>query len=86
MFKCRDCKAVTEYEYLKEQKGCFEEDYGVAILFESKTKYSKKVCPECGSEEIEEAIQCWDCQEYFLESELNYNQDNNLVCKDCEEE
>ncbi len=85
MFKCRECGMTTEREYLKEVKGDFESDYGVGNLFDSRTSYTKHICPECGSEEIEEAIQCWDCQEWFLKDELDYNIDNNLVCPNCRE-
>lgn len=86
MFKCRECGIVVEQEYLKEETNCFEEDYGVAILFESRTKYIKHICPECGSDNIEEAMMCWDCQEWFLKEDLDYNVDNNLVCQNCREE
>lgn len=34
--------------------------------------YTTAGCPQCGTDEIEEAQDCMECTEYFAESELNH--------------
>lgn len=84
MFKCSDCKLVSSYDELKKEKKCFEEEYGIKNLFESTNYYIEAHCPGCGSDDIHEAIQCPDCEEWFLIEELEHiESEEKSVCKDC---
>ena len=40
-----------------------------------------KVCPYCGHEDFEEAVQCKVCNQYFFYDELTYG-----VCEDCKDD
>lgn len=75
---CKNCKNTFTDTELKQVKGTFEEDYGVSGLFDTKTEYVKYICPNCFSDDIEEAYKCKNCEEYFLEEELEEN-----LCKQC---
>lgn len=51
-------------------------------LPEKPTEWMARLCcPECGSEDLEEAELCDECGEYFLRSEL----DENDLCPACRE-
>ena len=86
MFKCKECKNIMEREELEIKKGCFESDFGVSDLFDTRTSYETHICPHCGSEEVEEAMECTICNKYFLEEELDYNEVDKLCCENCRNE
>lgn len=52
MWICENCKEIfdePDYESI-----CAEDYYGVSSMFNSCNYIDIKVCPECGSDEIEE--------------------------------
>ena len=52
MYKCEVCG--KEFEEPKWKRICFEQEYGVSNLFDSRTYTNVQVCPHCGESEIEE--------------------------------
>lgn len=52
MYKCNNCDATFEEPEWK--RICFEQEYGVANLFETRTYTNIQVCPCCKEDEIEE--------------------------------
>lgn len=58
-YRCADCKAVFDKEDADEAEIDLYADYGVSGLFPGESAYTKiPVCPECGSDELEEVIVC----------------------------
>lgn len=45
MYKCEECGTIFEEPIWR--RICFEEEYGVSNLFESRTYISVQVCPYC---------------------------------------
>lgn len=78
MLICNDCGNVfTEVEARIEQ----DKDYvNNGLGMECVRNESTIHCPECGSEEVEEAKVCKECGEYF------YPDGYNLICPNCREE
>lgn len=69
MWKCKDCGAVFEEPLQERWTDRFEgQTYGGIDEY----------CPECKSQEFEEAIPCLECNEFVGESELH-----NGICKSC---
>lgn len=52
MYKCQDCGAIF-YEP-DEKHTTYEWEYGVADLFGSSHPLTISICPECGSENIDD--------------------------------
>lgn len=65
MYQCAKCKEMFDspgYEQI-----CFETEYGVGSLFSDYHYGSVPLCPECGSDDIEEFMCdecCWDCDRW----------------------
>lgn len=83
MYICKDCKSTFQFEDGKKIKKCFETEYGVGSLFDGRNYYEDTVCPNCHSEEIVEATRCQKCDEWFDEEDLDYNEVDELCCKEC---
>ena len=75
-FYCEDCRALFP-----------EEDVNVSVIYDhhwwlddcpTETFYLRK-CPECGSENVEEAAFCDECGEVCLPEDL----DENWLCAEC---
>lgn len=49
---------------------CFEEEYGVGHLFESRNYTNVQCCPACSSTDIEKMETCDMCGEYFKSDDL----------------
>lgn len=58
MFRCIKCGVM--FEEPDSRRFCYEEEYGVSSMFSSRNYGHYDVCPECGSENIEEV----GCDEY----------------------
>ncbi len=50
MHKCEECERT--FEEPKWKTICFEQEYGVSNLFESRTYTTVQVCPYCGETSI----------------------------------
>lgn len=74
MYKCMDCSC--NFEQPKDKRICFEYEYGVANLFDSRNYTNISVCPACESANIEEMQQCFRCGR--LVSSLQ-----NDLCDEC---
>lgn len=83
MYKCNHCKEV--FEKPKTIETTYEEEYGVSGLFPDSHQLKYDVCPHCGEDDIEKAIECEECGEYFTKEELEVLCDGN-ICKKCFEE
>ena len=71
MYKCESCGAIFEEPAdRKEQVGY--EPYDVETF---------GVCPECGSEDFYEVVQCEECGDWFSPEETL----TEYFCKECEE-
>lgn len=86
MWLCNDCK--NEFTEPKMRKTTFESEYGVSHLFPTSHEYTIKECPVCGSDDIEEMVQCDRCEEFFREDDLIDTEEMvggniGLLCWDC---
>ena len=86
MWICNECN--HKFEEVKWKKICFEDEYGVGSLFDSRNYTNVQVCPSCDSREIEELEKCCNCEEYFKEEDLIdteqiVNQGVGMVCIQC---
>ena len=86
MYKCNNCR--SEFEEAAEKRICFEQEYGVANLFSSRSYTNIYVCPCCGDEDIHELEQCSVCEEWFDETDLTdteglINGGIGYVCPQC---
>lgn len=52
MWRCTDCKAA--FDEPDSKRICYEAEYGVASMFSNTNWGTVAICPDCGSEEIEE--------------------------------
>ena len=77
-------------QYICLRCGTVSEEHDALCFFpevhdelpEKPTEWMARLCcPECGSEDLEEAELCDECGEYFLRSEL----DENDLCPACRE-
>lgn len=68
MYKCSECE--NRFEEPKQKQICFETEYGVSNLFDSRTFTTVSVCPYCEDSGIEELVKCDVCEEWFEEDEL----------------
>lgn len=60
IYKCEDCEKYFTYDEIGEKQICYEEEYGVASDFNSRTYDSVNCCPHCKSTNISE---CSDDEE-----------------------
>lgn len=82
MYICNDCKAV-----FNEPSGCPNfEMWGSASVLES----VDGVCPECHSDDLNEAKICCICEKGFAEDELEHidggyyeDKEDRHICKAC---
>lgn len=86
MVKCEECHNWYDEEDLKQKTICFEEEFGVSDLFNTRTKTKVDCCPNCGSISLTELEQCDCCGEWF--EELNdtsglVNGDIGYICDQC---
>lgn len=58
MYRCESCQKM--FEDPDSETFCYEDYYGVSSMFQNRYYGTYAVCPECGSEEIEEV----GCDEY----------------------
>lgn len=77
MYYCKDCGEVFSEPETKTETW-YEEVWGAMQPF-SETICK---CPHCGSEDIDDAVSCDNCGEYFNPNDL----DENCYCKACAEE
>lgn len=66
MYRCNNCNAKFEEPTMK--RICFEQEYGVANLFDSRHYTNIEVCPSCEDGDIEELEQCERCGNYVSET------------------
>ncbi len=52
MYRCAECRATFDEPDSKEI--CYEAEYGVASMFSDMHWGTIAICPDCGSEEIED--------------------------------
>jgi len=70
MFYCKNCNSIIDSDDLEKKEICFETEYGVESLFDSRNYHTVYCCPLCNSDEIEEATQCEMCGEWLPEDLL----------------
>lgn len=58
----------------------FENEMVQIRVMEGEYLRERYVCPDCGTEDFEEARPCFRCGDYFTEDELEYE-----LCKECRE-
>lgn len=79
MYKCEACGAVfTTPGSYKEDTGGYETGVGYYPYYE---EFS--CCPECESQDFDEASRCHDCEGVFFEAELVYCNDGEVRCRSC---
>jgi hypothetical protein len=84
VYRCNNCGG--KFEEPTEKRICFEQEYGVANLFESRNYTNIHVCPCCGDNDIHELEQCAVCGEWFDELEDTVGLVNGgigYVCEQC---
>lgn len=86
MYKCNNCR--SEFEEPAERRICFEQEYGVDMLFDSRTYTTTHACPCCDDTDIKELEQCAVCEEWFEEEDLTdteglVNGGIGYVCPQC---
>lgn len=74
MYKCKKCGMV--FEEARNYEDYESIDVGNGRLTVADLGYSE--CPYCGSQDYDEAYECCECGEYFLEEEII-----NYTCKKC---
>jgi len=75
MYKCNSCYTVFENAAtISEGRGEYQ---GVLC---TETIY---VCPNCRSNDFEQAFKCLVCEEYFTRDEMIENDSGYLKCKEC---
>lgn len=90
MYYCKYCETELSSDELKAEQKCFETEYGVGNLFPDKHYYTDYKCPICGGE-VEEAMKCDMCGEYYPEDDLEdtdeyINGGCGYCCQDCIED
>ena len=86
MIECKDCHNRYFEGELKTKEICFEQEYGVSDLFDSRTIVHIEVCPNCGSRDLIDLEQCDCCEEWFEElhdTEGLTNGNIGYVCDQC---
>lgn len=88
MFRCCECGIIFDKEDVSYKQICFEDEYGVSNLFQSKNYTTIQVCPNCVSKELEELERCDICEQWYSEEELfdvsEYrNGFNGCCCQKC---
>jgi hypothetical protein len=89
MYYCKKCDKAFSVEDLKTEKRCFETEYAVGNLFQSRHYYLVYLCPECNSEDdLVEAEKCDVCGEYFPDDYLTDTTEYShggvgYACDDC---
>lgn len=86
MVKCEECHNCYDEEDLKQKTICFEEEFGVSDLFNTRTNTKVDCCPNCGSINLTELEQCDCCEEWFEElndTEGLVNGNIGYVCDQC---
>ena len=75
MYICNKCKEVFDETHMRSE-----------VVFES-DGYQKwgyvDECPECGSEDFEEAVDCDLCGEWIPESKRIWGGVAHVICPDC---
>ena len=64
MYRCTDCGAVFEKPHTYRES----RPIGTELF---------SCCPDCNSTDFQEALQCKECGEYFIENKTN------TMCDDC---
>lgn len=78
LYICKDCRE-TFVDPATEREDCgWETDLGHISAYQN-----YYVCPNCGSEDIDEEDICVICGESFAKDEMDYNIDGDLVCEKC---
>ena len=86
MLKCRNCDRIFENDEVKFKRVCFEQEFGVSDLFDSRTYTNIEVCPYCEDKDIIELEQCDCCEEWFEElydTEGLINGGIGFICEQC---
>lgn len=86
MLKCRSCNRIFEDDEVNVKRVCFEQEFGVSDLFDSRTYINIEVCPYCNDKDIIELEKCDCCEEYFEElydTEGLINGSIGFVCEQC---
>ena len=84
MYQCEECRVT--FEEPKYKRICFEIEYGVASLFESRHYHRIECCPNCESQEIKELEQCECCGNYFdelIDTDGMVNGGVGYLCEQC---
>lgn len=77
MLMCINCKSVFDEDNVHFAKELLGECFGFPVY----DTYS--VCPDCGSDLVDTAIQCEFCGEYILECNAVLSYDNEYLCDKC---
>lgn len=80
MYKCNNCGSIIREP--KRIVTTFEEYYGVSNLFPDSHRLELLVCPNCEENDLEELTQCYECEEWFSEDELE-DINGKLICRKC---
>lgn len=89
MYYCKHCQELINSENLEIKEICFETEFGVGNLFQDRHYHTVYRCPYCHDyEDLEEAMQCDMCQEYYPEDDLEdtegyINGGCGYCCPDC---
>ncbi len=75
MFRCLSCHhSFNDFQYKKEEIG----ECAGTPAFECHA-----VCPECGSDDWDEAEYCDECGELFGNCELEFCENGQVLCENC---
>lgn len=81
MYACDNCKHIFTLDDAIKKETSWERYNGVSDLFPNSTPLTLYLCPECESEDKEEASQCVQCEKYFHPDDINWD-----LCAQCEKE
>ena len=54
MLICNKCGQILSEDELEYERVCWEEYYGVGSMFPNKNYGDISICPECGSDDLDE--------------------------------
>ena len=69
MLRCDRCGEIFSEDDAGRKKVCMEDYYGVGSMFPDRHYKTFLICPNCGSEEIDEYYECDEDEEEEDETE-----------------
>lgn len=81
MYICAECnKVFSEPESYEEDYG-WDTEYGHNAAYQTFHK-----CPNCGSDYIEEAVECCKCERCFAKDDMFLTDKLEYICPECNSE